>query len=107
MLVPIHLHFVAILDAVSRRKEALEELRKARELGGEISSEAVDQAISEYQNACDDDERLRTILPGVRLAEPFSLADSGETTARGNNAAEQFPVESVEEQNDSQRILPP
>ena len=62
----------AIVEAAETRASALEHLRtaKAKELGNEASLGEVRRAVRTYRAALDEEERLRTLLPGIRLRAP-------------------------------------
>ena len=62
----------AIAEAAETRASALEHLRtaKAKELGNEASPGEVRRAVRSYRAALDEEERLRTLLPGIRLRAP-------------------------------------
>lgn len=62
----------AIANAADTRASALEDLRttKTKELSQAASPEQVQRAVQTYQAALDEEERLRTLLPGIRLRAP-------------------------------------
>lgn len=71
-------------DAVQTRKRRQEEVRvlKAKEIGeGAISSEELRQTLQLYEDAVKEEERLRNILPGVRIVPP-SAGDRKEEEAQ-------------------------
>ncbi|VEU37296.1 unnamed protein product [Pseudo-nitzschia multistriata] len=62
-------------DAVQERKRRQEEVRdlKAREVGeGTVAPEQIEQTLRLYEDAVRKEERLRNILPGVRIVPPSS-----------------------------------
>ena len=62
----------AVDKATTRRKVAMDELRTARtqELTGAANP---DLAVKELEEALKEEERLRTIIPGIRIRAPDSL----------------------------------
>lgn len=62
----------AIANAADTREAALDNLRtiKTKELSQAASPEQVQRAVQTYQAALDEEERLRTLLPGIRLRAP-------------------------------------
>lgn len=68
----LRLRVGSIGKAAERRMGALETLRdiKAKQLSNEVSPEQVQLAVIAYQDALDEEEKLRTLLPGVRLRAP-------------------------------------
>lgn len=61
-------------DAVQIRKRRQEEVRalKALEVAGNASAEQIRQTLKLYEDACRQEEKLRNILPGVRIVPPSS-----------------------------------
>jgi len=62
-------------DAVQTRKRRQEEVRalKAKEVGeGTVSPEQIQQTLELYRDAVQQEEKLRNILPGVRIVPPSS-----------------------------------
>lgn len=62
-------------DAVQTRKLRQEDVRslKAKELGeGTVSPEKIQQVLQLYEDAVRQEEKLRNILPGVRIVPPSS-----------------------------------
>jgi hypothetical protein len=62
-------------EAVERRNEALAQLRsiKARELSStdnRPSPELIQQALKGFEQAIENEESLRTIIPGIRIVAP-------------------------------------
>mmetsp|Transcript_31944 Transcript_31944/g.49013 ORF Transcript_31944/g.49013 Transcript_31944/m.49013 type:complete len:235 (-) Transcript_31944:25-729(-) len=82
----------AIGQAVSRREKALNDLRstKSREISSDgedrPSSEDVTASLTEYENALLYEEKMRTIIPGVRIRAPNNAMNNEEDVA----AAKQF-----------------
>mmetsp|Transcript_3304 Transcript_3304/g.4830 ORF Transcript_3304/g.4830 Transcript_3304/m.4830 type:complete len:243 (+) Transcript_3304:35-763(+) len=82
----------AIGQAVSRREKALNDLRstKCREISSDgedrPSSEDVTASLTEYENALLYEEKMRTIIPGVRIRAPNNAMNNEEDVA----AAKQF-----------------
>lgn len=85
----LQLRINTVSKAAERRRDALEILRevKSKELSseGEISAEEVANAVTSYQQALEEEESSRTIIPGVRIVTPTN-APSKEDMA----AAKQF-----------------
>lgn len=88
----LQLRIGAIKKAVSRRQTALEELRaiKANELFdagvNRPSAEALSVALVEYESALQNEENMRTLIPGVRLRAPNNVRNSEKDVS----AAKQF-----------------
>jgi len=62
-------------DAVQMRKRRQEQVRelKAKELGeGQVSPEEIQTTLQLYEDAVRQEEKLRNILPGVRIVPPSS-----------------------------------
>lgn len=62
-------------DAVQTRKRRQEEVRamKAKEIGeGTVSPEQIQQTLQLYEDAIRQEEKLRNILPGIRIVPPSS-----------------------------------
>lgn len=62
-------------DAVQTRKRMQEEVRtlKAKEIGdGQLPPEKIQQTLQLYEDAVRQEEKLRNILPGVRIVPPSS-----------------------------------
>ena len=107
----LQIRIVGIEKAAKRRREALQSLRKVKAL--QLSSsvgderptdEIVQSALKEYEQALIDEDRARTVLPGVRIVAPDNSA-SKENVA----AAKQFLGTSLTSQQDkenSQNIPP-
>ena len=77
--------------AVQERKKALAELRqiKSLELTEEYDTATVQQALEQFEQAVQTEERLRNIIPGVaRIVPPNAANDPAEQEARA--AAKQF-----------------
>ena len=71
-------------DAVQTRKRRQEDVRqmKAKEIGdGTVSPEEIQQTLQLYEDAVRQEEKLRNILPGVRIVPP-SASDRKEEEAR-------------------------
>jgi len=71
-------------DAVQTRKRRQEEVRslKLKEIGeGSVSSAQIQQTLLLYEDAVRQEEKLRNILPGVRIVPP-SASDRKEEEAR-------------------------
>ena len=70
----------AIANAAATRADALTGLRtiKTKELNNSASPEEVRRAVQAYQASLDAEERLRTLLPGIRLRAPNNPQKSPE-----------------------------
>ena len=74
----------AVTNAATRRSTALVELRQAESLqlsNPNIDTNVITRAKYEYESALRQELRLRTILPGVRIAAPNDAARSEEDRA--------------------------
>ena len=74
----------AVTNAATRRSTALVELRQAESLqlsNPTIDTNVITRAKNEYESALRRELRLRTILPGVRIAAPNDAARSEEDRA--------------------------
>mmetsp|Transcript_13 Transcript_13/g.17 ORF Transcript_13/g.17 Transcript_13/m.17 type:complete len:214 (-) Transcript_13:174-815(-) len=77
-------------DAAILRKSALEKLRaiKSKELANDgISSVEVEDAVSAYKDCMENEEKLRTLIPGIRIVAPNGPASASEEEVA---AAKQF-----------------
>lgn len=79
----------SIGEAADRRTQALENLKllKARQLHGNASAEEIQTALVEYERSYKDVERLRNILPGVRIRPPPVSAGLAQKRMLENEAA--------------------
>jgi hypothetical protein len=107
----LQIRIVGIENAAKRRREALQSLRniKALQLSSSVgderpTDEKVQSALKEYEQALIDEDRARTVLPGVRIVAPDNSA-SKENVA----AAKQFLGTSLTSQQDKENAqsIPP
>lgn len=100
-------------DAVQTRKRRQEEVRalKAKEIVGTVSPEQIQQTLQMYEDAVRQEEKLRNILPGVRIVPPSS-SDRKEEEARAiakQYLGEDFNIgvpERYNEKRDDEGTLP-
>ena len=98
---------MAITEAAERGSVALAELReiKSRELSTDgtdrPSPEAVQAAVEAYREALTDEERQRTVVPGVRIPTPVSSI----RTAQDRAAVQRFLGITVEEPNNVSQVM--
>ena len=88
----LQLRINSVTSAVEKRQDALDGLRqvKAKELSSlgadRPSPEQLENAMALYKDAIDEEERLRTVGPGIRIVAPGVINNSPENVS----AAKQF-----------------
>ena len=99
----LQVRIFGVENAAKRRRVALQSLRRVKAL--QLSSsegtteEEINNALQEFEQAMEDEEQMRTIIPGVRIIAPSSSKD---TIA----AAKQFLGKSLESQQDDETSRP-
>jgi hypothetical protein len=85
----LQVRVTSIAEAADRRTQALEVLRKIKlqQLEGKATLQEVNDAVQQYQASFDEVERLRSVLPGVRIKPPPVTASLGPTKMDENTAA--------------------
>jgi hypothetical protein len=107
----LQIRIFGIEKAAKRRREALQSLRKIKALqlsslrsDERPSDDEIESAVKEYEEALIDEDRVRTVLPGVRIVAP-----NGNTSKEDIAAAKQFLGKSLmsPQENDSVKSVPP
>lgn len=110
LFVSLQVRISSIGDAADRRNEALDNLRKikSQQLEGKATNEQVDDALNQYRQTFDDVERLRSVLPGVRIRPPPATAGLAQKKMEENEAAAKLflgiePVENETDKNSNEK----
>ena len=100
----LQIRITGISNAATRRMETLKSLReiKARQLSmsdvGRPSEEEIADALKRYEQALEDEERLRTVIPGVRIVAPNNPSRNKDDIT----AAKQFLGKDLSEASDDE-----
>jgi hypothetical protein len=107
----LQVRILGIEKAAKRRRDALQDLRKVKalQLSSSVSNERpsdekVQSALQEYEQALIDEDRARTVLPGIRIVAPDNSASK-----ENDAAAKQFLGTSLTPQQDKENAqnIPP